>query len=76
MAIVKVTDSKFVRDTKSMALINTDVTEKNEYIAKVRMLQSQKSEINNIRDEFRNELSELNKDIQELKDILLKILKD
>lgn len=76
MAIVKVTDSKFVRDTKSMALINTDVTEKNEYIAKVRMLQSQKSEINNIRDEFRNELSELNKEIQELKDILLKILKD
>lgn len=76
MAIVKVTDSKFVRDTKSMALINTDVTEKNEYIAKVRMLQSQKSEINNIRDEFRNELSELNKEIQELKDILLKILKN
>ena len=52
MPLVKVKESNFVRDTNSMAIINTDNTAKNEYIAKVRLLNNQKTEINKVNQEI------------------------
>ena len=72
MPIVKVKDTKFVRDTKSMALLNTDYNEKNEYYNKVRMVKSQKDEINNVREEINN----IKDDITEIKSLMLKLLEN
>ena len=46
--LVKVTGTNLVRDTNTMALINTDNQVKNEYYEKLRMLKSQKEEINKV----------------------------
>ena len=46
MDLVKVKDSPFVRDINSRALLNTDINEKNEYLSKVKLLKTQKEEIN------------------------------
>ena len=59
-----------VRDTRSMALINTDNTEKNEYYSKIRLLQNQKSEINNVKEEITN----IKSDIADIKNLLVKLL--
>lgn len=67
---VEVKDSKFVRDTKSMALINKDNSARDEYLAKVRMLNLQKQEINSIR----SELSEVKNDITEIKEMLSQLI--
>ena len=48
MALVKVDDSPFVRDTKSRALINQDYAARDEYYAKVKMMTSNKNEINKL----------------------------
>ena len=58
--LVKVNGTNLIRDTNSMALINTDNNEKNEYYAKRKLLQNQKTEINNVKEE-----------IQELKKTML-----
>jgi hypothetical protein len=68
--LVKVNGTKMVRDTKSMALINTDNTEKNEYYSKVRLLQNQKSEINNVK----AEMASIRGDVAEVKQLLMKLL--
>jgi hypothetical protein len=70
MSLVKVTNSNFVRDTQSMALMNTDDTARNEYYSKVRMLKTQKDEINTVKQEIdgiRNEMSEI-------KQLMLKLI--
>lgn len=67
---VGIKDSKFVRDTQSMALINTDSSAREEYYSKSRMLKNQKEEINNIRNEF----SSLKNEIDEIKKLLVQIL--
>jgi len=72
MPLVKVKDTKFVRDTKSMALLNMDTNEKNEYLNKVRMAKSQKDEINNVREEINN----IKDDITEIKSLMLKLLEN
>ena len=72
MPLVKVKDSKFVRDTRSMALINTDINEKNEYYNKVRMVKNQKDEINNVKEEITN----IKDDLQEIKLLMLKLLEN
>ena len=46
MPLVKVTGTNFVRDTRSMALINTDEMARNEYYTKAKLLKTQKDEIN------------------------------
>jgi hypothetical protein len=59
---VKVTGTNFVRDTNSMAIINTDVNDKNEYYNKVKLLSLQKQEINTLKDEIdiiRSDMSEI-----------------
>lgn len=68
--LVEVKETKFVRDTSSMALINKDNAARDEYYAKVRMLNHQKDEINKIK----TELSSVKNDIGEIKDILRQLL--
>ena len=68
--LVKVTGTNLVRDTNTMALINTDNQVKNEYYEKLRMLKSQKEEINNMK----SNISELKNDIQELKSMVSQLL--
>jgi hypothetical protein len=67
---VEVKDSKFVRDTKSMALINKDNSARDEYYSKVKMFTVQKEEINNIR----AEVSTVRNDIEEIKKMLTQLI--
>jgi hypothetical protein len=68
--LVKVKDSTFVRDTESMGLINTNLSEKNEYYARVKLIKSQKDEINTVKSEMDNVKSEM----QEIKNLLIQLL--
>ena len=72
MPLVKVTGTNFVRDTNSMALLNTDVNEKNEYYNKLKLLKTQKEEINKVK----SEINELKSDMSEIKSMLGKILEN
>jgi len=69
MSIVKVEGTTFLRDTKTMALINTDVSGLEDYKMKSRLLSNQKNEINNIR----NEINEVKDDIHIIKQLLLQL---
>jgi hypothetical protein len=68
--LLEVKDSKFVRDTKSMALINRDNSARDEYYSKVKMLSIQKEEINTIR----AEVSAVKNDIKEIKELLSQLI--
>lgn len=70
MALVKVNDSSFVRDTNSRALINQDYSARDEYYAKVKMLTTNKNEINKIN----TELNDLKSEMVEIKDLLKQLL--
>lgn len=70
MPLVKVTGTNYVRDTSNMALINTDNTEKNEYYSKVRMIKTQKDEINTVK----TEIAGIKEDMEEIKQLMLKLL--
>lgn len=67
---VKVTGTQYIRDTESMALMNTDDTGKNEYLAKVRLLKTQKDEINTVKAEIAN----IKEDMGEIKQLMLQLL--
>lgn len=67
---VDVKDSKFVRDTNSMALINKDNSARDEYLSKVRMMKLQKEEINRMKEE----MSSIKEDVLEIKNILRQLL--
>ena len=67
---VKVTGTNFVRDINSMAIINTDNAEKNEYYAKRKLLDNQKHELNSIRYEIDN----MKSDVSEIKQLLLQLM--
>lgn len=49
---VNVKEGKFVRDTNSMGLINTDMNAKEEYLIKSKIIKAQKEEINNLKAEI------------------------
>jgi hypothetical protein len=68
--LVKVTGTNYVRDTESMALINIDSEAKNEYLAKVRLLKTQKDEINTVKEE----IASLKDDMGEIKQLMLQLL--
>jgi len=65
--LVKVEGTTFVRDTNTMALMNTNTAEKNEYQTKVRMLKTQKDEINTVK----KEIDSIKQDMRDIKELLL-----
>lgn len=67
---VKVEGTSFVRELKSMGLSNLDNFSKNDYYSKVRMLKSQKDEINTIR----KDVISLRTDMQDIKSLLEQLL--
>jgi septal ring factor EnvC (AmiA/AmiB activator) len=67
---VKIPGNQLVRDTGSMALINTDNNAKNEYYSKAKVLQTQKDEIN----KMKSELKEIKSDVSDIKTLLLQLI--
>jgi hypothetical protein len=67
---VKVNDSSFIRDTASMALINTDNRERTDYESKMRMARVQKEEINNLK----SEINDVRDDVKEIKQMLTQLI--
>jgi prefoldin subunit 5 len=65
--LVKVEGTTFVRDTNTMALMNTNTAEKNEYQTKVKMLKTQKDEINTVK----KEIDSIKQDMRDIKELLL-----
>jgi hypothetical protein len=70
MQLVKVTNTNFVRDIESRALMPTDNTEKNEYYAKLRLVKIQKDEINKVK----SEIDCIKLDMCEIKSLLQQLL--
>lgn len=70
--LIKIPDSQLYRDTKSMALINSDETERNEYLSKLNMVKLQKQEINMVKAEIEN----VKNDVKEIKQLLLKLMEN
>jgi len=70
--LVKIEGANFVRDIKTMQLSSTDYTERNEYYLKVRLLKTQKQEINKINEE----LSSIKNDMLDIKQLLAELIKD
>jgi hypothetical protein len=68
--LVDVKDSKFVRDIKSMALINKDSAARDEYYAKVKILTLQKEEINNMK----TEITSIKSDVNDIKELLKQLI--
>jgi hypothetical protein len=68
--LVKVTGTNLVRDTSSMALINTDSESKNEYYNKLRMMKIQKEEINSVK----TEIETIKQDMADIKTMMAKLL--
>jgi hypothetical protein len=69
MTQVKVTDTTFVRDIHSKAILNTDRKGLNEYLMKREIAKRQQNEQN----ETKNRLEKLEHDIHEIKELLLKL---
>ena len=69
MSLVKIPGTTYIRDTKTMALINTDVSGLEDYKMKSRLINNQKTEINNIR----NEINEVRDDVRTIKELLLQL---
>lgn len=67
---VEVIGTDFIRDTNSMAIINTNDNVKNEYYNKVKVLTAQKQELNTVKSEIDN----IKNDISEIKQLMLAIL--
>jgi len=68
--LVKVTDSNFVRDTQSMALLNKDSTGLEEYKMKRKMMATQREEINTIK----QEMNSIKSDVSDIKLLLKQLL--
>jgi hypothetical protein len=68
--LVEVKDSKFLRDTISMALINKDSAARDDYYSKVRMMDAQKEEINTIK----TEIASMKSDVNDIKELLKKLI--
>jgi DNA repair exonuclease SbcCD ATPase subunit len=70
MSLVRITGTNLVRDVNSMAVMPADNTEKNEYYAKLRVIKSQKEEINKIR----SEIDGIKSDVSEIKGLLKQLI--
>ena len=67
---IKVNGTNFVRDTNTMALLNKDTNGLEEYKMKRKMIETQKTEINNVK----SEVADLREDMCEIKSLLLKLI--
>ena len=63
-------NNHFYRDTNTMALVNRDEGAKNEYYAKRKLLEVQKTEINTIK----SEMESIKSDMSEIKNLMLQLL--
>lgn len=71
MALVKIEGhSHLYRDTTTMALINKDVSSRDEYYTKRKLLQTQKQEINTIK----AEIDGIKSDVSEIKILMRQLL--
>lgn len=68
--LVDVKESKFLRDTNSMALINKDTNAREDYYMRAKLLKTQKEEINSIK----SEVSSLKDDVKQIKELLVQLL--
>ena len=66
MPLVKIPGTTFVRDTNTMALINTDSLGLEEYNFKSKMINNQKAEINILK----SEINDVKNDVKEIKHLL------
>jgi hypothetical protein len=69
MAIVKIPGTTYIRDTNTMALINTDVAGLEDYRMKSILINNQKSEINKVK----NEINEIRGDVKVIKELLMQL---
>jgi|TARA_B110000503_G_C6802162_1_gene271574 hypothetical protein len=67
--LVKIPGTTYVRDTNTMALINTDQAGLEDYKVKSKLLNTQKTEINNIK----SEINEIRNDVGVIKELLLQL---
>jgi prefoldin subunit 5 len=70
MEYVKVNGTSYVRDIKTMALVNQDASGLQEYMNKRRALAAQKDEINNIK----SEIQSVKDDITEIKKLMMQLI--
>jgi hypothetical protein len=68
--LIQVPNSTLVRDTSSMALINTDKNGLEDYYRKRNRLAAQAAEINTMKSDINN----IKEDLGELKSLLMKLL--
>jgi len=69
MAIVKIPGTTYLRDTQTMALINTDMAGLEDYKMKSTLISNQKSEINKVK----NEINEIRGDVKVIKELLMQL---
>jgi hypothetical protein len=67
---VKINGANMVRDTNSMGISNQDSAAKEEYYAKVRMIQNQKEGLNKVNEE----INELRCELGDIKGLLMQLL--
>jgi archaellum component FlaC len=68
--LVQIPGTNLMRDTESMALINMDNSEKNDYYSKLKLIQNQKEQINTIK----QEINGVKDDISDIKTLLKQLL--
>jgi len=68
--MIPIPGTKLMRDTESMALINTDNTGLQQYYEKRNRLAAEKDQINNLK----SEVIDLKKDVNDIKQLLNQIL--
>lgn len=69
MPLVKIPGTTFLRDTNTMALINTDSAGLEEYQFKSKLINNQKTEINTLK----SEINDVKNDVKEIKELLYQL---
>ena len=68
--LLQVPGTSLIRDTQSMALVNSDANGLNEYLTKHKLISTQKEEINTLK----SEMDGLKSDIAEMKSLMRQLL--
>lgn len=70
MALVRIKDSNYYRDTETMALVNQDMASRDEYFLKRKLLVTQAQEINTVK----SEINSIKADMQDIKNLMLQLV--